>query len=100
MPMTFEDLKKTIASEWLKLVLILCTVVGGWYKFDYRISAMEARQRETQEQIQQLTPVIEKLDRTLDRLQQAMRDFPLHRHLNDDTVIYPGDAELRDGKHR
>jgi len=96
--MTFEDLKKAVLSEWLKLILILVAVIGGWYKFDYRISAMEVKEQERAAQIQQLSDVINKLDATLERMNQTMRDFPPHRHLNDEDVIYPGDVALQKGK--
>jgi hypothetical protein len=93
-------LKKAIFSEWLKIILILVAVIGGWYKFDFRISAMEARENERAAQVQQLSEVISKLDATLDRMNQTMRDFPPHRHINDEDVIYPGDTEINGGRKR
>ena|SRR5579863_5548976 len=99
--MTLDDVKEALKSDWLKLVLILVAVVGGWYKFDYRISTLEAADREHTAQLQHVSDVLNKLDNTLDRMNQTLRDFPPHRHINDDDVIYPGDAEIRDGnKHR
>jgi|MicForSoiPHH12_O_1018301.scaffolds.fasta_scaffold00157_2 hypothetical protein len=92
--MTFDDLKKAISSEWLKLVFILVALVGSWYKFDYRIQAVELHQQEEAGQVQHLSDVIDKLDNTLDRMNQTMRDFPPHRHVNDESVIYPGDTVL------
>lgn len=96
--MTFDDLKRAVTSEWLKLALLLAAVIGGWYKFDYRISAMEKVTAQHDQQFQALTPVIDKLDKTLDRVDQTLRDFPPHRHINDDDVVYPGDVVLRDGR--
>jgi hypothetical protein len=99
--MTFDDVKQALKSDWLKLTMILVAVVGGWYKFDYRISVLEANDRERAGQVQHVSDVLEKLDSTLDRINQTMRDFPPHRHINDDDVMYPGDAEIHDGnKHR
>ena len=96
--MTIEDIKRAVTSEWLKLILLLVAVIGGWYRFDFRISAMEKLAAEHDQQFQKLSPVIDKLDKTLDRIDQTMRDFPLHRHVDDEGVLYPGDAVIRDGR--
>lgn len=98
--MTFDDLKKAVFSEWLKIALILATVIGGWYKFDFRISQVESREAERAEQVQKLSEVITKLNGTLDRMNQTMRDFPPHRHISDEDVIYPGDTVLRERRKR
>ena len=98
--MTFDDVKSALKSDWLKLAMILVAVVGGWYKFDYRISTLEANDVKRTEQLQHVSDVLVKLDSTLDRMNQTLRDFPPHRHIDDSDVIYPGDAEIHDGKHR
>jgi hypothetical protein len=96
--MNFDDIKRAVTSEWLKLILLLIAVIGGWYRFDYRISAMEKLTAQHDQQFGTLGPVIDKLDKTLDRIDQTMRDFPLHRHVNDEDVIYPGDTAIRTGR--
>lgn len=98
--MNFDDVKKAVTSEWLKLILLLAAVIGGWYKFDYRISAVEAKQKERDAQMQSISDVIQKLDGTLDRMNQTLRDFPPHRHVNDDDVIYPGDTTIEPVPHK
>jgi hypothetical protein len=97
--MDFNDVKSALKSDWVKIGMILVAVVGGWYKFDYRITTLEANDRDRAEQLQHVSDVLVKLDDTLDRINQTMRDFPPHRHIADDDVIYPGDAVIRDGKH-
>lgn len=96
--MNFDDVKKAIASEWLKILLILAAMIGGWYSFDFRIRANETSNKEIRQKLEKLVPTIEKLDNTLDRINQTMRDFPPHRHVDDEDVIYPGDAVIRDGR--
>jgi hypothetical protein len=98
--MTFDEVRKALFSEWLKLILLLVAAIGGWYKFESRISAMEAREAERTTQVQQLSEVITKLNGTLERMNQTMRDFPPHRHINDDDVIYPGDTVIGRSRKR
>lgn len=92
--MTFDDLKKAISSDWLKLVLILVAVIGWEYKSDYRLSAVELHQQQETAQVQHLSDVIDKLDSTLDRINQTMRDFPPHRHVDEEGIIFPGDTSI------
>lgn len=92
--MTIADVKKAVYSEWLKLVLLLVAAIGGWYKLDYRISAIELHEQQQTAQVQHLSDVIDKLDSTLDRMNQTMRDFPPHRHVNEEGIIFPGDTSI------
>lgn len=79
----------------IQIVLILGTMVAGWVRFDARVRNIEIALQGQQDQISRVTDVMTKLDRTLDRLNQTLTDFPPHRHDKDGDIEYPYGASNR-----
>ncbi len=73
----------------IQILLILGTMVAGWVRFDARIRSVETTMQSQREQTAKMVQVMTKLDRTLDRINQTLTDFPPHRHGKGGDIEYP-----------
>ena len=78
----------------VQLVLVLGMIYAGWLKFGTRQDNFEAIQKEQQVQINKLTALEEKENLILDRMQIQLETFPLHRHLSNNDILYPGSGDV------
>jgi hypothetical protein len=65
----------------LEIVAVLTAVIGGWYRFDYRVSRLEDTQS-------QQTPILRRIGQTLDKLDDQLIEYPPHRH-EGPNIEYP-----------
>lgn len=78
----------------VQVVLILGMMYAGWLKMGTRQDNFETVQKEQQVQINKLTALEEKENLILDRMQIQLETFPLHRHLSNNDILYPGAADV------
>jgi hypothetical protein len=78
-PVEFEP--RVSLTSVLTLAMALIAMVGGWYKFDYRISVVEGAQQELQDDhksdvaaINDLRETLSRLNVTLGRMEQRLED--------------------------
>jgi len=80
-----------LRNNGIQILLILVTMIGGWYKFDYRIKAVEQESAASVEAAKGVAHTLAKLEGTLAKLDQRLSDFPLHRHVpGSNDPMYPG----------
>jgi hypothetical protein len=87
----FQIDAKVSVSGVFAILMAFVAMVGGWYKFDYRVSAVEARETniETQEESdkqlhERLGYTLDRLDRTISGVVQALDDKNIHVVVRDD----------------
>ncbi len=73
---------------------LVVTIVLAWAQMDKRIATLESTQMLAEQRAAKFVPIIEKLDKTLDRLDGRLADFPLHKHI-DSRIMYPAPSPLR-----
>jgi len=78
----------------VSIVVLAVTVVLAWAQMDKRISTLESVQERAEQRAVKFIPIIEKLDKTLDKLDGRLADFPLHKHL-DSKIMYPAPGQLK-----
>lgn len=80
----FEIDTKISATGVLALTMAFVAMVGGWYKFDYRISNLETQNAQLQEDHQEEMSMHEKLNATLNDLNYTVGQ--LEQRLDDAHV--------------
>lgn len=88
------EIKRAHISDLAQIAILTVALIAGWYKFDNRISMVERAVQQQQAQSQKLADVMDKLDITLEKFSEQLSDFPLHRHLRDGIIAYPGGTTL------
>jgi hypothetical protein len=72
----------------IQIVLLIVTLAGGWYTFQYRIVLVEKTQAENVQALQSMKDAADKQGKFLDKLTDELIAFPLHRHI-DHELVYP-----------
>lgn len=73
----------------IQIVLILGTMIAGWYKFDFRVSNLERDDAQLRQEVTMMQDTLERLNATLEILNTTISEYPLHRHIRDGEIEYP-----------
>lgn len=73
----------------ITLAVLLVAFAIAWSKMDARIGDVEKWQVDRQASISEESKTLERLNTTLELLQQRLADYPLHKHVGNE-IIYPG----------
>lgn len=84
-------LSRTLSLDgFVSIAVVVLSACALYLHQQARISAVADEQTQVIELIKEMKPVLQKLDKRSDALQDRMRDFPLHRHVGKNgTIVYP-----------
>jgi hypothetical protein len=80
----------------IQILLILAMIWAGWLKFDARLKSVEDKEETDRQNEAQETVILKQLTTTLDKLNLTLQTFPLHLHLKDGEILYPGGTVAND----
>ena len=89
-------LSRTISLDgFVSIAVVVLSACALYFHQQARISAVADEQTQVIELIKEMKPVLQKLDKRSDSLQDRMRDFPLHRHVGKSgTIVYPNGVKF------
>jgi hypothetical protein len=91
------DKRITLGNIFTILALSL-TFIAAYFQFSYRVTTLEANQRDLQVTLTQLTDLVKEQNFTMKTIQESLQLAPLHVHVGN-RIIYLGRPPVVTDEH-